>query len=206
MSLWARRLVAAAFLFALILIGIGAARWQPAIDRVLRPETPPRETEAGEEMRLYFADGDAQCVIAETRLVRWLVPAGGPEHADEDEEFRRKAYAALEQLAEGPAGDDLWPVIPDGARVLSVARRGVVVVVDYSDELRTNHGGGSAGEMLTVAAVAATLSEFPGVEAVQILLDGRPAETLVGHFSLLEPIRIDAEALEAGRICWDGIQ
>lgn len=202
MSAFNRRLVAAGFVLGLVVIGWRAHLWQPAIDDVLRPAPSAEETMTA-EVRLYFADGDAQCLLVEKRAVAWDPEDGAGRSAGF---FPAVARAALEQLVAGPRDERLWPVIPPGARVLSVALHDGVAVVNFSEHLRSNHGGGSAGEMLTVGAVAGTLSEFPGVEAVRILLEGAAVETLVGHFSLLDPIRIDPDALASGRICWDGIQ
>jgi len=69
-------------------------------------------------------------------------------------------------------------------------------------ELRTNHPGGSAGELLTAYAIVGTLSALEGVEAVQILLEGRVIDSLVGHLIFSEPMTVSEEALQSGRICW----
>lgn len=194
MSLWGRRTIAAGLLIGLIVIGVYALQWQGVIDDVLRS---PRGDE-GVRVRLYFADDEAQCLLVEERFVFPANSAG--------KNSIRVMEAALEALATGPERSDLWPTIPEGARVVDVTLQDGIVAVDYSEELQTNHGGGSAGEILTVSSIVGTLSEFPGVEAVQILIAGQRAETLSGHLTLLEPIRIRQDALAAGRICWDGIQ
>lgn len=192
LSTFARRGIAAIFLFTLIVLGVYALRWQPFIDDVIHPNVlAPAEAVT---VRLYFADGDAQCLLVESRLL--IVDGTELEHV---------SLAALTALAEGPHEPDLWPTIPSGARVLGLSVQDGLAVVSYSAQLRTNHGGGSAGEMLTVGSIAATLSEFVEVDAVQILLEGDVMETLVGHLSLVDPVSIDADALRQGTICWDGI-
>lgn len=191
LSTFARRLVATVFLLGLIALSVFAIRWQSAIDDVIRPSEPePVHT----TVRLYFADGDAQCLHVEPRTL-----------ALDSDDVHVVAMAALAALADGPQAAHLWPTIPSGARVLSLVIENDVATVDYSAELRTNHGGGSAGETLTVASIVGTLSEFPDVDAVQILLENEVQETLVGHLSLTDPRAVDPEALRLGTICWDGI-
>lgn len=192
LSTFNRRLIVTVFLIGLIVLGTYALRWQPAIDEVLRPAEP---TDGTVTVRLYFADGDAQCLLVEPRTLTVL----------QSVDVETAAIAALTALAEGPVTPDLYPTIPEGARVLDLVIEDGVAIVNYSAELRTNHGGGSAGELLTVGSIAGTLSEFGEIDAVQILLEDEVMETLVGHLSLIEPIRIASEALQAGTICWDGI-
>lgn len=179
-----RLLTALLFVMLLVLLGVYAGRWQPAIDRVLQPAEPPAETVP---VRLFFADGDAQCLIAEVRHL----PAG-PD----------LPLRALEELGRGPQSEALVGTIPRGARPLSVVIEDGLAVVDYSMELRTNHPGGSAGELLTAYAIVGTLSALEGVEAVQILLEGRVIDSLVGHLIFSEPMTVSEEALQSGRICW----
>lgn len=201
MSRGSRRLVAAIFLIALIAAGVYALQWQRPIDEIIRGDDTAGKR--AETVRLYFADGDAQCLLAESRTV--VIDAARRGGAAAGPSFRVVAEAALAALAAGPEADHLWPTIPNGAAVLDVALEDGVAVVNYSEELRTNHGGGSAGEILTVGSIAGTVSELEGVHAVQLLLEGEPMETLSGHLSLIDPVRIAPEALSLGRICWDGI-
>lgn len=201
MSTASRRLVAAVFLLALIFVGMYALRWQSTIDDLMQPSLGAGTEET--TVRLYFADSDASCLLVETREVTFVRGEGGAPSAEQFD--TTAAQAALAALAAGPESSDLWPVIPQDARVLRLSFDDGIATVDYSEELRTNHGGGSAGEILTVSAIAGTLSEFPGVEAVAILLEGAPMETLAGHLSLVDPVRVDPEALARGKICWDGI-
>ena len=60
--------------------------------------------------------------------------------------------------------------------------------VDFSADLTTKKGGGSASEILAVSAIVYTLTEFPGVERVQIMIEGKKVATLYGHMDLSEPL------------------
>ena len=43
-------------------------------------------------------------------------------------------------------------------------------------------------EILTVGAIVNTLTEFPDVEKVQILVEGKKVSTLFGHLDVSDPL------------------
>jgi hypothetical protein len=56
--------------------------------------------------------------------------------------------------------------------------------------VRSKHRGGSTQELLTVYSLVNTLTvNLPTIAAVQILIDGREADTLAGHVDLRRPLR-----------------
>lgn len=79
--------------------------------------------------------------------------------------------------------------IPRGVslRELFVTSQGVAYL-DLSQELVSNHPGGSSGEELTVFSLSQTLiANFPAVKTVKILVEGREIQTLAGHLDLTIP-------------------
>ena len=93
------------------------------------------------------------------------------------------------QLAAAPAGQ--VSVIPSGTtlRALFLTSRGEAYV-DVSREIVTGHPGGSAHEFLTVYAIVNAITiNLPDITAVQVLVDGREVDTLVGHLDLRQPLR-----------------
>ena len=73
-----------------------------------------------------------------------------------------------------------------------------VAYVDFSAEIRDNHPGGSAEEVLTVDSIINTIARnVAQVQAVQFLVEGRPIATLAGHVDLSAPLppRSDSLAL-----------
>jgi spore germination protein GerM len=95
------------------------------------------------------------------------------------------------QLAPAPA--PYVSVVPMGTtlRAFYVTDRGEAFV-DLSPEVTTNHPGGSFTEQLTVAAIVnATTTNLPTVQRVQILIDGKEADTLAGHVDLRRPMSRD---------------
>lgn len=125
------------------------------------------------KVTLYFAAKDAKHVIPEVRTL----PAS--EHP---------ATAAVEALLAGPQNKDLKAVFPNGTKLRSLTVKEHTAYVDFSDKLVKNANGGSAMEILLVGALVNTLTEFPDIEKVRILVDGKAIDTISGHMDLSEPL------------------
>lgn len=79
--------------------------------------------------------------------------------------------------------------IPRGVslRELFITSQGVAYL-DLSQELVSNHPGGSSAEELTVFSLSQTLiANFPAVKTVRILVEGREIQTIAGHLDLTIP-------------------
>jgi spore germination protein GerM len=121
---------------------------------------------------LYYGAADGQSLIPARRevpLAEGVVPQG-------------RAILAM-QLQ--PAPEPYVSVIPEGTalRAFYVTDRGDAFV-DLSPEASSAHPGGSS----IVNAVTANL---PTIQRVQILIDGREADTLAGHVDLRRPLQQD---------------
>jgi spore germination protein GerM len=134
------------------------------------PKVPATETVP---IKVYFGTHDARYLVAEVHQVK-----AGPQLMQQ----------ALEKLAAGPRSTDLVSVIPKATKVKSVVVRDRMAVVDFSEELVKRGFGGSATEILAVAAIVNTLTEFPEVERVQILVEGKKVSTLFGHIDVYDPL------------------
>jgi len=89
-----------------------------------------------------------------------------------------------------PAAAPLISAIPQGTAVRAVflTERGEAYV-DLSPEIMTAHSGGTVDELLTVYTIVDALTEnLPAVTAVQLLVDGKQVDTLVGHVDLRNPL------------------
>lgn len=98
------------------------------------------------------------------------------------------AQTALELLTAGTNSQELISVIPPGTKVLSVKIKDHIAYADFNDKIVKNNPGGSTSEMLLVAAIVDTLTEFSEVQKVQILVDGIKADTISGHMDISEPL------------------
>ena len=139
------------------------------------PEGVPRITAT-----LYYASTDGQALVRvrrEVPLAEGVVPQG------------RAILAMQFQAAPAP----YVSVIPEGTtlRAFYVTERGDAFV-DISPDVSTRHPGGSFTELLTVYAIVnAVTANLPSIQRVQILIDGKEADTLAGHVDLRRPLQQD---------------
>jgi hypothetical protein len=140
----------------------------------------PSAVETRISVKLLFASETEPALVSEERAV-----AFSPD-------FPRQLRLVLEELVRGSEAGHLAP-LPADTKVLAVfVTAEGLAYVDLSKEAAAGHPGGSLDERLSVYAVVDTLaSNFPAVRRVQILIDGKPAQTLAGHMDLSRPLAPD---------------
>jgi germination protein M len=152
----------------------------PRRAEVPTPSPPPSATTAHITATLFYGSLDGQALVPlrrEVPLAEGVVAQG--------------AQILRAQL--GAAPSPLVSVIPKGTslRAFYVTTRGEAVV-DLSREISANHPGGSLMESLTVYAIVnAVAANLPGVQRVQLLVDGREVETVAGHIDVRRPLGRD---------------
>ncbi len=134
-----------------------------------------------EQITLYFGDQEAMYLVPETRNI--------------DQGDGILEAAIVNELVKGPQKEGSVPTIPEGTKVLSVTVSNGVAYVNFSNEFKTAHWGGSAGERMTIYSVVNTLTELPEVEKVQFLLEGDKQESILGHMDTTVPIDPDPSLL-----------
>jgi len=105
------------------------------------------------------------------------------------ERVDEQARHIIAALIAGTPGS-LASAIPAGTtlRALYVSERGEAFV-DFSKEISVQHTGGALDELFTVYAVVNALTvNLPAITRVQILIDGKEADTLAGHVDLRHPL------------------
>jgi len=125
------------------------------------------------QITIYQATKDAMNLVPEIHVVPKSV---------------HPAQTALELLTTGPSNPELISVVPRGTKVLSVNVKDHIAYADFNDKLIKNNPGGSAEEMLLVAAIVDTLTEFSEIQKVQILVNGKKVDTITGHMDTSEPL------------------
>ena len=103
-----------------------------------------------------------------------------------------QAREVMNALVAGPQ-TKLVSAIPDGTKLLDVmVSKDGIAYVDFSQEIVSNHQGGSTGEMITVYSIVNTLStNLPQIHGVQILVEDHSVDTLNGHMDLSRPLKPD---------------
>ena len=80
--------------------------------------------------------------------------------------------------------------LPSGTKLLSIRLADGLATVDFSQELRDNFTGGDSDETHTVNAILRTLGQFPTIDRVQLLVDGKPLDSLGGLLDLSSPLPV----------------
>jgi len=154
---------------------------QPASEpAATAPASPTAKGIAHITATLFYGSSDGHTLVAvrrEVPLAEGVVPQG------------REILTAQLQ----PAPEGYVSVIPEGTalRAFYITERGDAFV-DVSGDMSSRHAGGSTTELLTVYAIVnAVTSNLPTIRRVQILIDGREADTLAGHVDLRRPLAPD---------------
>ena len=149
--------------------------------------------------------------VRRIRVTLFLLSDSGMALATEDREIaladtlQEQAKQVLRELLAG-SRQGLASAVPDGVqlRELFITPQGLAFV-DLSQELVSNHTGGSRAEELTIYSLSNTLiANFPAIKRVQFLVEGREVPTLAGHMDLTQsygrgPRRLEQESTASGR-------
>ena len=119
------------------------------------------------------------------------------------------ARAAMEELFKGPApGSSLKPIFPDTVKVLDIDIQNGVCTLNVSKEILTDKakqgGAGAVLEGLALTSIANTLTEFPTIQRVRLLIEGKQSgqvdgfyvEDFWGHVGLPEYLERDMSVVK----------
>lgn len=107
----------------------------------------------------------------------------------------------VEELLKGTqSDDDTLNVLPEGTEVLDYQfdEETGLVTIDFSEHILA--AAGSMGETFAVYSVVNTLTELPGVEQVQFLVEGEKIDTIAGHIYTGEPLERDLGLMEGNEL------
>lgn len=137
------------------------------------PADPQRRITA----TLFYVSDDGMALVPAQREVPFAEPV-----------VEQARQVVLAQIAR-PEPPLVSAIPPDTTlRAIYLSERGDLFV-DLTSQLSTRHPGGSLDELFTVYTIVnAVTVTLPAVTRVQILLDGREADTLAGHVDLRNPL------------------
>ena len=130
---------------------------------------------------VYFSNSDATFLEAEKREI------------NEEEDIYLQLF---KELKAGPETNKLRPSIPEGSSLLDYKIEDKTIILNFNEELRVNHWGGSTGETMTVYSIVNTYTSLKEIEKVKILLEEKEIETLVGHLDLTGPLMYNQKLVE----------
>lgn len=161
-----RLFIAIVIILVLCIIGVGGYLLLNRKETSQQNEILPQEEMGDEQMRqtivtLYYQNKDTKELMPEGRMI-------------DSKTLLTDPYGVLMGLLiEGPKGENLQSVIPQGTKVLKTEIKEDIVYVDLSKEFINNHSGGLEGEKTTIKAIVNTLTELNEVNSVKILIDGK---------------------------------
>jgi len=170
---------------------VGSAGGDPAGDVPPVPEATeaPAEVKRTINVKLFFEEASGAGLVLEERSVAY--------HAN----LAQQLKVVVEELVRGSQSGHVAS-LAGSARVLEVfvTARGVAYI-DLSKEVGEAPLPGADTEMLAVFSVVNSITmNFPAVKRVQILIEGRIAETLGGHIDLSRPLSPDMTLLAVARV------
>lgn len=120
----------------------------------------------GKQVVVYFPTRDAMYLMPESRKI---LPGQEPMRS------------SIEILIAGPEKRDVAAIVPPGVVLRSISVKEHIAYVDFNNAIIKNNPGGSTTELLLVGAIVNTLTEFPDIAGVRILVEGKQVQTLTGH-------------------------
>ncbi len=136
----------------------------------------PSEDEEKTKITLYFGGNNGEKLVREER-----------EIVVKDNEIERYV---IEELIKGPNDKGLSKTIPPESKLMSIETKEDICFVNFSQEFKTKHWGGSSGELLTIYSVVNSLTELSHIDEVQFLVEGKRLEVFE-HMVFDEPFQRD---------------
>ncbi len=112
--------------------------------------------------KIYYTDEEGTSLLASNLKI----PYTGSEAAEK---------IVLQQLINGPVASDMYPVLPEDVKLLSVSTKDNVCTVDFSREFLDKLP--EVSEEIVIYSVVNTLAELPGIYQVQFLVEGKSEKT-----------------------------
>lgn len=130
----------------------------------------------------------------EVTVTVYRAPVSGEEYLY-PEKVTRKAgtmtapEVALDVLVNSSPQDTakMVSLFPKGTKIRTMKVENGIAYVDFSKEI-TDLPQGSYTELMLTTAIVNTLTEFPEIKKVQILVDGKKIASLKGHTDILDPL------------------
>ena len=154
-------------------------------------ETPVPQSTASAQEQYMVPDSEQELWFVNGEKLFWgTTVRGGPVATNlaGDDPVEQAAAFWLEVLLRGPQGPDLeagaTTTIPEGTELLGVRRGDATLFVDLSSEFES--GGGSLSMQMRVAQVVYTATQFEGIDAVRIMIEGEMVDSIGGEGVMVE--------------------
>ncbi|MBQ4631444.1 MAG: GerMN domain-containing protein [Clostridia bacterium] len=120
------------------------------------------DTQTEKFVTLYFSDEKGDKLYPETRKATMT------DNSTEK--------TVVNEILRGPVSEDYVRTIPDGVGLISIETTEEVCFVNLTSEFTSDLESGSEREKIAVYSIVNSLTLVPGIEKVQILIDGKKPE------------------------------
>lgn len=127
-------------------------------------------------LKLYFYNPQENSFILYTKEVK-----SPPSHLPE---------LALQELLQTPPPSNLISPFPEGTKVLGFKIKDKTAICNFNENL-ISYGGGSTMEIALVGSLVLTLTEFPNIDKVQILIEDAKHKYLPQGTEIEQPLERD---------------
>lgn len=143
---------------------------------------PPKVTEPSSSMKVTLYFPNSEYIRTGDNQVERVIPVQREFPKTEGEAL---AQAVMVELANPPKGGE---TALERIKVLETRLSKGTAYVNLSGQQLY---GGSLEETLLIEQIVRTLTALPGIKNVQFLVDGEPAETLMGHYGVESPLTLN---------------
>ncbi|MCD7874649.1 MAG: GerMN domain-containing protein [Acidaminococcaceae bacterium] len=161
----------------LCLLVVGCSEDQTAMVNP-QPETKQTQSDKDKEITVtvYRAPANGEEYLLPEKVTRKMGTMTAPE-------------VALDVLVNSSPQDTekMVSLFPKGTKIMTMKLENGIAYVDFSKEI-TNVPQGSYTELMLTTAIVNTLTEFPEIKKVQILIEGKKIASLKGHTDILDPL------------------
>ncbi|OGC21485.1 hypothetical protein A2291_03845 [candidate division WOR-1 bacterium RIFOXYB2_FULL_42_35] len=124
--------------------------------------------EEGRAINIYFVKGDSLIAVERPLLVT-----------------EAPLNEAIRSLLAGPEQEGLSTLIPKGTKALSIKQKDHLAIINFNNKLE-EYGGGSARVQGMVAQIVYTATDIPGIDKVQLLINGKEQVVLGGEGFIID--------------------
>jgi germination protein M len=187
-----RKITIALIILLIISVGVFIALTLPKKKEKeinIPPQPLYKEKDEPMPIKVYFATKEGYLKAEERKIFK-------------SKEKINQIKQSILELIKGPNNQELTKTIPDQTKLREVylainEKNQIIVYVDFSQEISSNHPGGSTLELLTIYSIVSTIIDnFEEVYAVQILINGCEKDTLAGHIDISKPLPIEREIIK----------
>lgn len=155
-------------IFMLAACGAGG---QEKHNEATQPTAPAAEPKK-QKVLVYYSNNDLTAMQKEEHEIAYAT----------DEEKYKVVMGLLGKPAK-PENQPLWPNF--AYHSIKLGEDGQLAI---DADSKNQYNLGSSGELMAIEALRMTMFQFPEVKTIQILQDGKPVESLMGHVDVSQPI------------------